>query len=508
MVLETLDGRSLETIFTSIQQRFEAAFGSSTGINVHTTQEHGGDRTAHLDFPVEELEDVSIRFLSAHSKATNWKQIVSLQNDFGQTMAHIAVMLGYPRLLGSLIGWGIDLNLTDLNGSTALHYAFLCNESACAVLLIRSGADELALDELGRSAWDLNPSLADECTSRLRGVPKADGSFSVSCHPAEESEMERAEEAGALEATYLLVQRWLERMEGDRSDTSDLNGEHMPQFVISPRCSPSNFGDRNGKKLSTLTNFPLIERLLLFTCSDLTVEKTRIDATRPNQSAGMVPKVHLLSDNLHIDSQSINSLPPHYSEWDGNKLAQSLRPTLNAINPFVVQDPQLQDVDGPTALHCACRCGDSDSVQVLKGYGADEDIKDTLGRRPLDMYKTGKTNMHPNLQALTQLPPPSERTIHGDIPIYYLQVPAHSAAKIRGPDATEPPMYVELLLVVYSAYSVTCNSWGAGEGEPDADGFRTWKLPFENGQVIYIRSQPVPKTGPGATAALLSTIPY
>ena len=293
-----LDGRSLETIFTSIQQRLEAAVGSSMGANVHTTQEHGGGRTAHLGFQVEELEDVSIRFLSAHSKATNWKQIVSLQNEFGQTMAHIAVMLGYSRLLGSLIGWGIDLDLTDLRGSTALHYASLCNESTCAVLLIRSGANSLVLDELGRSAWDLNPpladestcavllirsgannlvldelgrsawdlnpSLADECTSRLRDVPKVDGSSSVSCRPAEESEMERAEDAAALEATYLLVQRWLERMEEDRSDTNDLNGEHMPQFVISPQCLSPNLGGGNGKEHSTLRNNSLIEWLLLF----------------------------------------------------------------------------------------------------------------------------------------------------------------------------------------------------------------------------------------------------
>ena len=45
-----------------------------------------------------------------------------------------------------------------------------------------------------RSAWDLNPSLADDyCTSRLRGLLKVDGSLSVSRRPAEESEMERAE---------------------------------------------------------------------------------------------------------------------------------------------------------------------------------------------------------------------------------------------------------------------------------------------------------------------------
>ena len=87
----------------------------------------------------------------------------------------------------------------------------------------------------------------------------------------------------------------------------------------------------NGKKLSTLSKHPLIERLLLFTCSDLAVENP---ATRPNQSGGMVPKVYLLSDNLHLGSQPINN-PPHYSEWNGNKLAQSLPLTLNAIIPVI-----------------------------------------------------------------------------------------------------------------------------------------------------------------------------
>ena len=252
-----LDGRPLETIFTSIQQRLEAAVGSSTGTNVHTTQEHGGGRTAHLDFQVEELEDVSIRFLSAHSKTTNWKQIVSLQNDFGQTMAHIAVMLGYPRLLGSLIGWEIDLNLTDLHGATALHYASLCNKSACAILLIQSGADELALDELGRSAMSLNPFWAEAYTTRLLGVPKVDGGSSVSYRPAEEElKTEHPEEAAALEASYLLVHRWLQQMEEEQRNINHFNGEDVPQPGVSPPCSPSNLGDGNGKSPYTIMSSP------------------------------------------------------------------------------------------------------------------------------------------------------------------------------------------------------------------------------------------------------------
>ena len=114
------------------------------------------------------------------------------------------------------------------------------------------GRRQLALDELGRSAWDLDPSLVDEFTSRLRGVPKVDGSFSVSCRPAEDEwEIECPAEA-ALEANYLLVQRWLQRMEEERRDINGLNGDHIPQSGISPPCLPSNLGYGNGKKLPTL----------------------------------------------------------------------------------------------------------------------------------------------------------------------------------------------------------------------------------------------------------------
>ena len=250
MVLEKLDGRPLKKVLTSIQQGLTVVMRSSTDANAHTTEVHG--LNAH-HFQMEELEDLSIRFLSAYSGATNWTQIISLRNKSHQTMAHMSVMLGYLQLLRSLIGWGIDINLTDLQGSTALHYAFLCAQSACAVLLIHSGADELALDELGRSPWDLNPSLVDEVTSQLRGVPKVDGSFSVSCSPVEEEwETEYPGEAAALKAKYLLVQRWLQRKEEEQHNIDDLSGEHMAQSGTSPACLPSNLCYENGAKLGTL----------------------------------------------------------------------------------------------------------------------------------------------------------------------------------------------------------------------------------------------------------------
>ena len=94
----------------------------------------------------------------AFSLPIPWPQIatVSSRNQDGQTLAHVSVMLGYLRLLSSLIEWGIDLNLTGFMGSTALHYVLLSNESACAVFLLCPDVAKLALDGLGRPPWDLN----------------------------------------------------------------------------------------------------------------------------------------------------------------------------------------------------------------------------------------------------------------------------------------------------------------------------------------------------------------
>ena len=249
-LLERVDGRPRENILTSLQKFLATASQISTDASAHITPEREKDLITHFDFPVDGLEDLSIRVLSAYSRAADWKQTVSLQNEYGQTLAHMSVMLGYLRLLGYLVEWGIDLNLTDLKGSTALHYAFLFNESTCAVSLIRSGADELALDELGRSPWNLNPSLVDEVTLGLRHVSKVDGSFSASCRPAEEEwEMEPSEDAAVLRAKCLLVNRWLQRMDGGYNSTDCLRDDHLPRLGPSPMCLPPNLTSGNGKKI-------------------------------------------------------------------------------------------------------------------------------------------------------------------------------------------------------------------------------------------------------------------
>lgn len=41
----------------------------------------------------------------------------------GQTALHVSVIQGHARIVERLVGYGIDLNLQDNDGDTALHIA-------------------------------------------------------------------------------------------------------------------------------------------------------------------------------------------------------------------------------------------------------------------------------------------------------------------------------------------------------------------------------------------------
>jgi hypothetical protein len=252
LVYEKADGGSLENAAAIAQQCLQSltpAPASQGSITTRAVEQQNGISTSHFRLNVAELEEISILFLSNYSRKEEWREIISSRNQFGQTLAHISVMLGYLKLLQHLITWEINLDLTDLTGSTALHYAFLCNKGECAICLILSGAKELARDELGRSPWDLNPSLIDDVTSRLRGVSKIDGSFSVSCQPVDNECETEPEEAAVLRAKYLLVQRWQQQMEEEQHSTDSWCGGQIPRLGTSPACLPSSPGYKNGKKI-------------------------------------------------------------------------------------------------------------------------------------------------------------------------------------------------------------------------------------------------------------------
>ena len=189
------------------------------------------------------LEDTSILFLSTYSTQSNWKQIVSTCNDYGQSLAHIAVTLGYFRLLQHLIRWQIDLDAVDSTGLTALHYAYIFQQEECAKSLRHSGVDQFIPDDLGRSPSDINPSLK----VGIRSVMDMNDGGSADGAPPIECDTPMSDEAGKLYAKYFLIQQWILQGEVERKGVGPSSFDRIPptnpnppQIPPTPIHHPSN----------------------------------------------------------------------------------------------------------------------------------------------------------------------------------------------------------------------------------------------------------------------------
>ncbi|KAG8890680.1 SPT3 Dosage dependent suppressor of Ty-induced promoter mutations-like protein [Tulasnella sp. 332] len=97
----------------------------------------------------EETDGVSTAAISV-------TEAISHPNATGQTLLHLACILGFHRLVSALVIRGIDVDARDRNGFTALHFAAACGRLACARILVEHGdADLEVVDGRGRSATQI-----------------------------------------------------------------------------------------------------------------------------------------------------------------------------------------------------------------------------------------------------------------------------------------------------------------------------------------------------------------
>ncbi|KAG9051680.1 SPT3 Dosage dependent suppressor of Ty-induced promoter mutations-like protein [Tulasnella sp. UAMH 9824] len=83
------------------------------------------------------------------------EEALTLSNSEGQTLLHLASILGFHRLIKWLLEKGADVDARDKNGFTALHFSASSGRLACARLLLEAGADLQVVDGRGRSARQL-----------------------------------------------------------------------------------------------------------------------------------------------------------------------------------------------------------------------------------------------------------------------------------------------------------------------------------------------------------------
>jgi len=98
-----------------------------------------------------------VDILSYLQTQNNFQEILSTTNDYSQTLAHLSIFFGYPSLLRHLIEWGTDLAISDINGLTAFHCAFMKGDLDSVRILRQGGASETVTDKLGRTPSDLQP---------------------------------------------------------------------------------------------------------------------------------------------------------------------------------------------------------------------------------------------------------------------------------------------------------------------------------------------------------------
>ena len=116
------------------------------------------DTTKGTTSLVDLMETAMIEVLGSLCNSPDFHDLISLPNEYGQTLAHWSVLSGLTSLLSHLIGWGMNLRDVDINGFTALHCAYLRKDYRSIQILERNGASQLVKDKIDRVPADLAPA--------------------------------------------------------------------------------------------------------------------------------------------------------------------------------------------------------------------------------------------------------------------------------------------------------------------------------------------------------------
>ena len=143
--MKLLNGKHLLESMPLIEQLLQRDAGS-LGLEVEP-----GTLDSNTSLRSSLPESAFLGILSALKHLPDFSRLLATVNEQGQTLLHLAVHLRYRELVQKLIHWGIDPNIRDVNGFTALHAGYLCDDLFVVGFLEAEGATRFVLDEIGRS---------------------------------------------------------------------------------------------------------------------------------------------------------------------------------------------------------------------------------------------------------------------------------------------------------------------------------------------------------------------
>ena len=216
---------------------------------------HRATQPAHLTsqfFSIDagELEGWTLQFLASLADDPSWENTVSLVNEHHQTLAHLAVLFQYTALLKKVAQWGIDVDVQDVNGFTALHCAYLCGDLDSVGILKGYGADEDIQDNLGRRPLDMYTLSTSDPG---RGSPSSDRTSSSAQRPtAGEEDYETVSMASSQPSSFSSHEATMDLPAGRhqplRMHEPTTNSSVIPASVSMPSLASGNVTD-DGKRI-------------------------------------------------------------------------------------------------------------------------------------------------------------------------------------------------------------------------------------------------------------------
>lgn len=109
----------------------------------------------------EDFETMIVKFLSiVHTPveaphSISMSKAASHQTASGQTLLHLAALLGFATLVKFLVEHRVELDVRDRNGFTPLHFAAFSRSTECAKILLEAGADREVVNSLGKTPEEI-----------------------------------------------------------------------------------------------------------------------------------------------------------------------------------------------------------------------------------------------------------------------------------------------------------------------------------------------------------------
>ncbi|KAF5370710.1 hypothetical protein D9758_001820 [Tetrapyrgos nigripes] len=214
----------------------------------------------------EDFESLIVNFLSLIDTASSLDdpsaQIVpiasalSYQTKSGQTLLHLAAMLGYISLLRFLVKRRIDVDVRDRNGCTALHFAAMMGGKEALKVLLQAGADREIVDANGQTAEEV--AKKDSNFSEIFDEILEDDIFSP---VRSNSDEEEAEWGDGEEEADEVVSRRARKSKRSVKRAGESTRKKSPQGIKLKSSEKGSKGDKVDEKVDEKQALWLIDLL-------------------------------------------------------------------------------------------------------------------------------------------------------------------------------------------------------------------------------------------------------